>query len=121
MIESIQIKNIATYDAVGIRINDLKKINFIYGANGSGKTTLTKFVDKPDAELFNSCTLNWKNNLPLTSLVYNKDFRDKNFGKGNIDGVFTLGQATKEVIELIEKKKIDLKKLKDEGSVKKVL
>jgi AAA15 family ATPase/GTPase len=39
MIEKLEIKNIATFDENGIQIDDLKKINFIYGANGSGKTT----------------------------------------------------------------------------------
>jgi len=32
MIESIFIKNVATYNSSGIYINGLKKINFIYGA-----------------------------------------------------------------------------------------
>lgn len=119
MLESISIKKIATYDDAGIQITDLKKINFVYGANGSGKTTLTKLIDKPTDSLFTGCSLVWKNGLDLKALVYNKDFRDKNFGKGNIDGVFTLGQATKEEIEAIKKMQVELADIKDNGIKKK--
>lgn len=34
MLESINIKKVASYDDIGIQITGLKKINFIYGANG---------------------------------------------------------------------------------------
>jgi wobble nucleotide-excising tRNase len=119
MLESIAIKKIATYDDAGIQITNLKKVNFVYGANGSGKTTLTKLIDKPTDLLFNNCSLVWKNGLELKALVYNKYFRDKNFGKGNIDGVFTLGQATKEEIEAIKQMQVALTEIKDNGIEKK--
>jgi len=120
MIESITIKNIATYDNTGIQITDLKKVNFIYGANGSGKTTITKFIDEQETgDQFSDCSLVWKNGLTIRALVYNKDFRDRNFGKGNIDGVFTLGQATKEEIEAIEQMQKDLAEIKAKGIEKK--
>jgi wobble nucleotide-excising tRNase len=115
MIESLRIKNIATYDVAGIEINDLKKINFIYGSNGSGKTTFTKYIYTPGDKAFNQCSLIWKNGLPINALVYNKDFRDRNFGNGNIDGVFTLGQATKEDIAVIDEKKTERQKIKEKG------
>ncbi len=122
MIESIRIRNTATYDDSGITINPLKKINFIYGANGSGKTTLSNFVYEPNETRFSDCDLNWQNNFQLKSLVYNKEFRDRNFGKGTIAGVFTLGEATKEEAQAIEEKRKDLKELKDKGiQQKKVL
>ena len=44
MITQIDIKNVATYDNQGVRFDDLKKVNFIYGANGCGKTTISNFV-----------------------------------------------------------------------------
>ncbi len=113
MLESIHIKEIATYDEAGIQITDLKKVNFVYGTNGSGKTTITKLIDKPTEPLFTNCTLVWEGGLPTKALVYNKDFKEANFGKGNFDGVFTLGQATKEEIEVIKKMQIDLAVLKD--------
>ena len=59
MIESIFIKNVATYNSSGIYINGLKKINFIYGANGCGKTTISNFILDKNPELFKDCTLNW--------------------------------------------------------------
>ncbi|PKM79833.1 MAG: hypothetical protein CVU89_16585 [Firmicutes bacterium HGW-Firmicutes-14] len=119
MIESITLKNVATYDESGVEINDLKKINFIYGANGSGKTTISKFVDNQTESLFADSLLVWKNGLPMKTLVYNKDFRDRNFGKGSIDGVFTLGQATKEEIEAIKEMQVELAEIKERGIKKK--
>jgi wobble nucleotide-excising tRNase len=96
VLESINIKKIATYDEAGIQITDLKKVNFIYGANASGKTTITKVIANPTDIRFADCSLVWQNNLPIEPLVYNKDFRENNFGKGKLNGVFTLGQATNE-------------------------
>lgn len=119
MIESISLSKVATYDTAGTCISNLKKINFIYGANGSGKTTLTKFIGNSDGEDYIDCSLTWKHGLPIKALVYNKDFRDKNFGKGSIDGVFTLGQATKEEIEAIQKMQVDLVEIKNNGVQKK--
>jgi len=113
MIESITLKKVATFDETGINIEDLKKVNFIYGANGSGKTTLTKVIDNPNDSLYSECSLVWKDNIPIKALVYNRDFRNKNFGKGKMNGVFTLGQATKEQIEKIAKMQEELAEIKD--------
>jgi wobble nucleotide-excising tRNase len=110
MIESITIKNVATYDKVGVQINGLKKVNFIYGANASGKTTISNFLVQP--ELFADCSVTWKNAQELKVLAYNKDFRDKNFGKGKIAGIFTLGEATKEQKQIVEEKMLNLKEKK---------
>lgn len=119
MLESIKVKNIATFDNTGIQINELKKVNFIYGVNGSGKTTITKFLYNQGDQNFEDCSLNWFNGLAINTLVYNKDFRERNIGKGSIDGVFTLGQATKEQTDEIEKKRKELRELKDKGIQKK--
>ena len=78
MIESIVIKNVATYDANGIQIEDLKKVNFIYGANGSGKTTISNFLHNGQDEKFSSCSKSWKDGQELAILVYNKEFRERN-------------------------------------------
>lgn len=115
MIKSISIKNTATFDKTGIEISELKKVNFFYGANGSGKTTISNFIYDPNNYRFPDCQLNWKSDIELKSLVYNKEFRDRNFGNGTIAGVFTLGQATKEEAELIEEKRKELKDLKEKG------
>lgn len=114
MIESITIKDVATFNNVGIQI-DLKQVNFIYGANGCGKTTISNFIyDNSDLK-FRNCSLVWKNSLPLNVLVYNKGFRERNFGKGKLNGVFTLGEATAEQIKEIEQKNDELKAIKADG------
>lgn len=115
MIKTISIKNTATFDETGIEVPEFRKVNFFYGANGSGKTTISNFIYEPTNARFPECHLKWQNDIELKSLVYNKEFRDRNFGKGTIDGVFTLGQATKEEAELIEEKRKELKELKEKG------
>jgi len=115
MIENILIKNIASYDNVGTQLSDLKKINFIYGANGSGKTTISNLSSDQKNPAYKDCDLQWGYGQELNCLVYNKNFREHNFGKGKIEGVFTLGEATKDDILLIEEKQKDLKILKDKG------
>ncbi len=115
MIKQIDIKNVATYDNQGVQFDDLKKVNFIYGANGCGKTTISNFIYDNSDQKFNSCSLTWQNALPLKVLVYNKEFRERNFGKGKLNGVFTLGEATAEQIRIIEQKNEELKAIKAEG------
>ena len=119
MIEQITIKDIATFDTSGIQIKDLRKVNFIYGGNASGKTSISNYLHNSDDGKYNSCSIKWKNDNKLQTLFYNKDFRERNFEKGKIAGVFTLGQATKEQKEEIEQKSEQLRKLKDEGAQKK--
>ncbi len=115
MIEKIEIKKVASYDLTGIEIKDLKKVNFIYGANGSGKTTISNFLYNASDTKFENCTVNWKNTQELKTLVYNKEFRERNFGKGKIGGVFTLGEATTEQISAINEKVEELKIIKADG------
>ena len=79
MIRNVIIKNTATFDDTGIEVPEFKKVNFFYGANGSGKTTISNFIYEPNNARFPDCQLNWKNEIELKSLVYNKDFRDRNF------------------------------------------
>jgi len=118
MLESITIRNIATFDREGVQIDNLKEVNFIYGANASGKTTISNYLRNSDDERFNDCCVKWKNDLKLQTLVYNKDFRENNF-HGKIAGVFTLGEATAEQIKDIEDKTQRLKTIKEEGTKKK--
>lgn len=98
MIEAISLKNTASYDNGGIQLNNLKKINFIYRANGSGKTTISNFIaDQTNGE-YQNCNLEWKHGQNLNHLVYNKKCRENNFGKGKIEGVFTLGGQLKKIL-----------------------
>ena len=115
MIENITIRDIATYDNSGVQVNDLKKVNFIYGANGCGKTTISNFLFNNSDDNFSNCSLVWQSDIPLNTLVYNKEFRERNFGKGKLSGVFTLGEATAEQVKAITDKTEELKVLKAEG------
>lgn len=115
MIKQIEIKNVATYDDKGVLLDDLKKVNFIYGTNGCGKTTISNFIYNNSDIKFNNCLLTWQNLSPLKALVYNKEFRERNFGKGKLNGVFTLGEATAEQIREIETKTQELKTIKADG------
>ncbi len=118
MIEKIEIKKVASYNSTGIEITNLKKVNFIYGANGCGKTTISNFLHNASDTKFENCIVNWKNTQELKTLVYNKEFRERNFGKGKIGGVFTLGEATTEQIATINKKVEELKVIKTDGTKK---
>ena len=115
MLEQIEIKKVASFNDTGIQINGLKKVNFIYGANGCGKTTISNYLHNNSEDKFQNCTTNWKNTQELKTLVYNKDFRERNFGKGKIGGVFTLGEATTEQIATINEKVEELKIIKADG------
>lgn len=115
MIESIFLRDVASFDSAGLQISDLRKVNFIYGSNGCGKTTISNFIQNPTNPKYPDCILNWKNGTELKALVYNKEFRVRNFDKGKLDGVFTLGEATKEQKKAIEDKAVILKQYKTEG------
>lgn len=52
MISKIMIRNVATYDNVGVAVENLGKVNFIYGANGCGKTTISNFLNNTEGEQF---------------------------------------------------------------------
>lgn len=118
MITKIELKNIAPYKT-GVVIDGLHKINYIYGANASGKTTMSHFLEQNDEDKYPDSSIEWENGIKVETVVYNKYFRENNFGKSSIPGVFTLGQATKEEKETIAKKIIELEDIKKEGIQKK--
>ena len=114
MITSLNIKNVATCDPEnGVQINDLQKVNFIYGANGSGKTTISNFFLNPSDTNYGDCQIEWENDEPLTTYVYNKQFREQSFFKGDIPGVFTFGKATPEQIQELKNKKEEIEELRE--------
>lgn len=96
MIKNIIMKNCATYSLNGSSIENCQKINFFYGPNGSGKSTISNFLQSPSGVQYRDCEIEWENDA-IDIVVYNREFREKNF-KGDIAGVFTLGQATIEDI-----------------------
>ena len=79
MIEKIGIKNIATYGSIEEIMADLNKINFVYGSNATGKTTISRII--ADKSSFDDCTIKWASEVPLKTLVYNRDFVDRNFNE----------------------------------------
>lgn len=118
MIKKIELNNVVPY-VNGFVLDNLHKINYIYGVNASGKTTLSHFLEQTDDEKYTDCSIEWENGIKVETYVYNRFFREKNFGNSPIPGVFTLGQATKEEKETINKKNEDLEKIKQEGIAKK--
>lgn len=120
MISKIEIKDIATFNSVGVSIDSLKKVNYFYGANGSGKTTISNFLQSPNDEKYANCSIEWENDLPIEILAFNKTFRDQNFNAtSKIAGVFTLGNATIEQKKAIEDKKTKLSEIEKDGKQKK--
>lgn len=105
MINKIVLSNIATFKSQEIKTSE---VNYFYGNNGSGKTTISKLISNMD--LYPECSIEWKNENKLETLVYNKDFIEGNLKRcDSIKGIFTLGKDTKEAREFIEnaKKEID--------------
>ena len=125
LISKISVKDVATYDENGATLDNLKRINFIYGNNGSGKTTISEFIRKE--ENFPSCSLEWEDKK-MATYVYNRNFVNENFRLDNpIKGIFTLGKESVDLQSKIDelKGKIssheeDIKKLDDIYDKKKV-
>ncbi|QGQ93789.1 hypothetical protein EHS13_02150 [Paenibacillus psychroresistens] len=113
MIEKIKINNRASYDQVGIVLDQLKQVNFIYGTNGTGKTTLSNSIK--NSEEFPDCKITWNRDIAIKKLVYNKEFVEENFHqKNNIKGIFTLGKESLDIQEKITSKASEITKLNDE-------
>ena len=104
MIKKITIRDVATFDKKGIVMENLQKVNIIYGGNGTGKTTTSKVLEygyapkgyklSTDVTMvkpwkYPTCEVDW-NGEPIRVLVYNKDFREESL-KETIPGVYTLG------------------------------
>ena len=110
MINRIEIRNIATFDDTEHVMENLGKLNFIFGANGSGKTTISKVLANPDD--FPSCKITWNDNVQLPCKVYNTNFVQENFVSfGQMPGIFLLGKGdidTQKTIEKLEKKYSDI-------------
>lgn len=112
MIKKITLKNVATYNQLGTYMDNLKKINFIYGNNGAGKTTISEFIRKE--EDFPDCILEWEDKKTAT-YVYNRNFVNENFRLDNpIKGIFTLGRESVELQVKITELKTKIRKHEDD-------
>jgi wobble nucleotide-excising tRNase len=101
MIESIHIKNEASYGDEGQSLSGLSIHNFIYGSNGTGKTTISKVID--DEASFPECSIIWENGFPLETRVYNCEFVERNFNQSTeLRGIFTLGEKDAVTIQKID-------------------
>lgn len=103
MIKGITLVGKGTYYDKSAKLTGLKELNFIFGSNGSGKTTISRVIaDFPTAE---EPRIDWDNSQELDSRVYNKDFVERHFDSGIIDGIYTFGEDNIEAVSKIAKLK----------------
>ncbi len=104
MIDSLRLKNIATYGKTPVEVSDLREINFFYGANGAGKTSISRLIESPSSWI--DCEVRWHKGAPIEAMVYNNEFIEKNFTKAtDLKGVFTLGEAQQAQLDQIKETK----------------
>tara|TARA_R110000851_G_scaffold237966_1_gene390791 strand:+ start:13790 stop:15259 length:1470 start_codon:yes stop_codon:yes gene_type:complete len=110
MISDIQINlPVATYQNPA-KLNDLRRINFIFGANGTGKTTISRVIAGENGH--DRCLLMWQGGTRLERMVYNRDFVDRNFNQdGPLQGVFTLGENQVEAEREIDRLQPEINKV----------
>ncbi len=107
MIKQIRIEDVASFGSPAVSMSSLSQFNYIYGANGTGKTTISRIIASEDD--FPSCRVLWAENRRLETLVYNRDFVERNFSQSDqLKGIFTLGEQSKETLEKIDAAKKDL-------------
>ena len=105
MIESITLSGIATYSpGTPETIQNLKAVNYFYGANGAGKTTISRLIHNP--ALSTASVVKWAKDNQVPAMVYNNDFIAANFTDSKqFKGVFTLGQAEQTQLDRLEELK----------------
>lgn len=107
MINEITMKNVATYNQIGVKIEDLKRLNYFFGNNGSGKSTIAKYLQSlvigdPENK-YSSCSKDNYNPIQEEILVFNQNFVDRNFRiSQTLKGIFSLNQKNAEIDEQIK-------------------
>lgn len=66
----------ATFDEDGVALEELSKINFIYGGNGTGKTTISNYLADMGNADYAQCHTEWYDDEREKLIVYNKKFRE---------------------------------------------
>ena len=107
MIESVTIADTASYVAQPAILASLRKLNFLFGANAAGKTTISRVIADPKG--FPTCNVTWTAGSPLETMVFNRDFVERNFNQPTeLKGVFTLGEQNIDILNKIACAKGDL-------------
>jgi len=107
LIESIEIKSVATYGDEPQILDGLSKFNYLFGSNGTGKTTISRVIS--DETRFPGCKISWRAGTKLQPMVYNNDFVERNFSQSaELKGVFTLGEKQRDTLEKIAGAKVEL-------------
>ena len=113
MLTSVLISNVATFTGKAQEFGKLEKVNFVYGANGCGKTTISRVIAHP--EQHKACSLEWEGNIPLQTLVYNRDFIEDNFKTlDSIKGIFTLGTEDDDIRASIDERRRQMNECDDD-------
>lgn len=120
MITSLNIKDVATFDAVnGVPIIDLKRVNFFFGFNGSGKSTIGKYLHNLSLDInsqnsdFNQCSHVGYDETQHQILTFNEDFIEEYFVSNNdLKGVFSLNQSNVIIDQQIKNEEDNVDKFK---------
>lgn len=115
-------RNVASYGSTGVKLDDLNKVNLIYGNNGTGKTTISKYlrmvsqndsIEHAPGGDFGGCNVEWEEGQPHEKiLVYNREFKRDNISATEIPGVFVMGKDDIEHLAAIEGLKQQIKEKK---------
>ena len=113
MINEITMKNVATYNQVGVKIEGLKRLNYFFGNNGSGKSTIAKYLQSlviGDLEnKYVSCSKDSDDPMQEEILIFNKDFVERNFRQNQtLKGIFSLDQKNAEIDKQIKVNEEDI-------------
>lgn len=111
MINKIILNNCVPYKLA--ELSDCSKVNFVFGANGSGKSTISSLLSGSTNLRFSQSAVEFDSDIHETVYVYNRSFRQNNFQQ-MFPGVFTMGSATIEEINSLEKMKEELTRKREE-------
>ena len=121
MINSIHIKSVASYDENGSVIQDLKKLNFFFGANGTGKSTISRYLynfaleENEKDNHFSKSTQSGFDPEKETMKVFDADYVSRNFyNSDSLDGVFSLNEKNEAIDKEITNKEADIKRIDSE-------